>query len=277
MRSLRLTFVVFLAPLLAYPVAFVRSWLVETFLRDSMSVLISGERLQISPVPSLVLAYVLMLFVGIPTIVVLSWRKRFHRRSLEIAGVVIGSLPPGLWMLARLPDLISRDPAMLYSDSLRLLAGSLSGFLVGFVVWHLAGETFESETPVPSSGPTAAAALLTVLYDGRCALCRRARTWLAAQPKYVSMAFVDAGSEEARRRFPSLEAGATLEELTVVGRRGEVYRGAKAWLMCLWALKRYRSAALRLSAPGMQPMARRLVAWVSRNRFRIGAAAGWTR
>ncbi|HEY0555008.1 MAG TPA: DUF393 domain-containing protein [Thermoanaerobaculia bacterium] len=276
MRSLRLTFAVFLAPLLAYPVAFVRTWLVETFLRNSMSTSMSGERLQISPVPSLVLAYVLMLFVGIPTIVILCWRGRFHRRSLEIAGVVIGSLPPGLWMLPRLPDLISRDPVMLYSDSLRLLAGGLSGFLVGFVVWHLAGETFASETPVPAPGASAAA-LLTVLYDGRCALCRRARTWLAKQPKYVSMAFVEAGSEEALRRFPSLEVGATLEELTVVGSRGEVYRGSKAWLMCLWALKRYRSAALRLSAPGMQPVARRLVAWVSRNRFRIGEAAGWTR
>jgi hypothetical protein len=104
-----------------------------------------------------------------------------------------------------------------------------------------------------------------------------ARRWLAKQPKYVSMAFVEAGSEAARQRFPSLEVGDTLEELTVVGRRGEVYRGAKAWIMCLWALKRYRSAALRLSTPEMQPVARRLVAWVSRNRFRIGEAAGWTR
>ena len=276
MRSLRLTLAVFLAPLLAYPVAFVRSWLVETFLRDSMSILMSGERVQISPVPSLVLAYVLMLFVGVPTILYLSWRGRFHRRSLEIAGMVVGSLPPGLWMLPRLSGLFFGDPTTLYGDSLRLLSGALSGFLVGFVVWHLAGETFESESPAPAVA-SPAAALLTVLYDGRCALCRRARTWLAKQPKYVTMAFVDAGSEEARRRFPSLDAGATLEELTVVGSRGEVYRGSKAWVMCLWALRRYRSAALRLAAPGMEPVARRLVAWVSRNRFRIGEAAGWTR
>jgi predicted DCC family thiol-disulfide oxidoreductase YuxK len=276
MRSLRLTLAVFLAPLLAWPVAFGRIWLVETFLRDSMSISMSGERLQISPVPSLVLAYVLMLFVGVPTILFLSWRGRFRRRALEVAGMVIGSLPPGLWLLPRLSDLLSRDPATLYSDSLRLLSGTLSGFLVGFVVWHLAGATFESESPVPAVG-SPAAALLTVLYDGRCALCRRARTWLAKQPKYVSMAFVEAGSEQARRCFPGLDAGLTLEELTVVGSRGEVYRGSKAWVMCLWALRRYRSAALRLAAPGMEPMARRLVAWVSRNRFRIGEAAGWTR
>ncbi len=273
MRSLRLTLAVFLAPLLAYPLAFLRSWLLEALLAGLLPA--SGVRPLVSPELTLIVAYGVMFFAGIPTLVVLSWKGLFHRRSLKIAGFLLGSLPPVLWILPSLPDLISSDASVLYDDVLLLLAAGLTGFLVGSMVWHLAGETFESESRAP--GPGSPAALLTVLYDGRCALCRRARAWLAKQPKYVSLAFVEAGSEEARRRFPSLEAGATLEELTVVGRRGEVYRGAKAWIMCLWALKRYRSAALRLAAPGMQPTARRLVAWVSRNRFRIGAAAGWTR
>jgi predicted DCC family thiol-disulfide oxidoreductase YuxK len=265
MRSLRLTFAIFLAPLLAYPVALGRSWLVEKFAMGP----------PVFPPSSLVLAYVLMLFAGIPTLLILGWRKPFRLRSLEIAGTLIGGLPLGLWTLFRLTDLLAGDPKILYGELLCILAGALSGYLAGRVVWHLAGETFESETPVP--GPGSSPARLTVLYDGRCALCRRVRMWLAKQPKYVSMAFVEAGSEEARRRFPSLDSGATLEELTVVGSRGEVYRGSKAWVMCLWALRRYRSAALRLAAPGMEPVARRLVAWVSRNRFRIGEAAGWTR
>ena len=120
-------------------------------------------------------------------------------------------------------------------------------------------------------------AVLTVLYDGRCALCSRARMWLEEQPKYVTMAFVEAGSAEARKRFPDLDHDATLAELTVVGWGGEVYRDAKGWVMCLWALKKYRSAALRLSTPEMMPRARRLIAWVSRQRFQIAEAAGWTR
>lgn len=270
---MRLTLAVFLAPLLAYPVALGRSWLVETFFPDLLAKPLSAGS-PISPVSSLVLAYVLMLFAGIPTLLILGWRKPFRLRSLETAGILIGGLPQGLWALLRLTDLLAADPEILYGELLRILAGSLSGYLAGRVVWHLAGETFDTEPRIP--GPPAVA-ILTVLYDGRCALCRRARTWLAKQPKYVSMAFVEAGSEAARQRFPSLEVGDTLEELTVVGRRGEIYRGAKAWIMCLWALKRYRSAALRLSTPELQPVARRLVAWVSRNRFRIGEAAGWTR
>lgn len=116
-----------------------------------------------------------------------------------------------------------------------------------------------------------AATRLTVLYDPRCAFCRQIRSWLLEQPKYVPMDLVAAGSAEARRRFPGLSAEATLAEVTVVGDDGKVYLGAKAWLMCLWALKRYRGLAMDLSAPELLPLARRAVAWVSRRRFALGA------
>jgi predicted DCC family thiol-disulfide oxidoreductase YuxK len=107
---------------------------------------------------------------------------------------------------------------------------------------------------------------LTVLYDPACALCQRARHWLAAQPQYVRLEFIPAGSDLARRRFPALDHESTLRDLTVIGDGGEVYRGAKAWLMNLWALREYRETALRWSTPDRLPLARRLVAWVSRYR-----------
>lgn len=117
--------------------------------------------------------------------------------------------------------------------------------------------------------------MLTVLYDIRCALCRRARAWLDDQSKYVPLEYVAAGSQEARRRFPGLDHDNTLVDLTVVGMNGEVYHGAKAWIMCLWALKKYRGTALRLATPELMPSARRIIAWVSRNRFRIGTEPAW--
>jgi predicted DCC family thiol-disulfide oxidoreductase YuxK len=107
---------------------------------------------------------------------------------------------------------------------------------------------------------------LTVLYDSDCGLCRRVRDWLEAQPKYVEMEFVAAGSMTARRRFPRLDPEKTLREVTVVGDGGEVYQGAKAWLICLWALRRYRLLALDWSTPERMELAKRFVAWVSRNR-----------
>ena len=112
---------------------------------------------------------------------------------------------------------------------------------------------------------------LTVLYDARCNLCSHLRAWLEAQPAYVQLAFVAAGSPEARRRFPTLDHAATTSELTVIGDDGAVYIEAKAFLMCLWALRDYRAWSLRLSAPEMLPLARRVVLWVAQNRFRLGS------
>ena len=112
---------------------------------------------------------------------------------------------------------------------------------------------------------------LTVLYDARCQLCRRIRSWLEQQPAYVRLEFVAAGSDEARRRFPNLDQGAALEELTVVSDTGDVYAGAQGWLMCLWALRDYRAWALRLSTPALMPQARRVITWASQNRWRFGA------
>ena len=109
--------------------------------------------------------------------------------------------------------------------------------------------------------------MLTVLYDSRCQLCRKARSWLEDQPKYVPLEFVAAGSDEAWRLFPGLDRSSTLEELTVISETGDVYRGAKAWVMCLWALREYRETALRLATPEAMPVAKRMIAWVSRNRL----------
>ena len=112
---------------------------------------------------------------------------------------------------------------------------------------------------------------LTVLYDARCNLCSHLRAWLEAQPAYVQLAFVPAGSPEAQRRFPALDHAATTSELTVIGDDGAVYIEAKAFLMCLWALRDYRAWSLRLSSPDMLPLARRVVLWVAQNRFRFGS------
>jgi predicted DCC family thiol-disulfide oxidoreductase YuxK len=111
---------------------------------------------------------------------------------------------------------------------------------------------------------------LTVLYDARCDPCSNIRIWMESQPAYVQLLFVAAGSEEAQRRFPLLDHAATLTELTVVSDAGDVYAGAQGWLMCLWALRAYRGWALQLGSPALMPTARRLITWISRNRWKFG-------
>ncbi|GAA4903923.1 thiol-disulfide oxidoreductase DCC family protein [Streptomyces coeruleoprunus] len=100
---------------------------------------------------------------------------------------------------------------------------------------------------------------LTVLYDAQCPLCVHLRHWLLRQRALVPLDLVPAGSHEARRRFPGLDHAATLEEITVVGDRGQVYRSTAAWIVCLWALAEYRPKAHWLATPAGSPFARAAV------------------
>ena len=115
---------------------------------------------------------------------------------------------------------------------------------------------------------------LTVLYDAECGFCVRCRWWLVHQPKFVEMDFCPAGSAEAQRRFPELSAPGAVEELLVVDDEGGVYRGAQAWLMCLWALVEFREYAEWLSQPALLPLARGAFAMVSSSRKKISEWLG---
>ncbi|MYY11978.1 DUF393 domain-containing protein [Streptomyces sp. SID4919] len=107
---------------------------------------------------------------------------------------------------------------------------------------------------------------MTVLYDAGCPLCGFLRDWLARQPQLVRLDFVPAGSPEARRRFPRLNHASTLVDITVVADGGQVYRGANAWVVCLWALAEYRPMAHRLSTPQGAKLAKGAVVAASKYR-----------
>ncbi|MEW2130392.1 DCC1-like thiol-disulfide oxidoreductase family protein [Streptomyces sp. NPDC005435] len=109
---------------------------------------------------------------------------------------------------------------------------------------------------------------LTVLYDAECALCRHVRDWLAGQPKLVPVRLVAAASAEARERFPGLDPADTLEQVTVVGDAGQVYRGARAWIVVLWALREHRPLAHKLSTPTGMRFARGAVLAAAKYRVR---------
>lgn len=109
---------------------------------------------------------------------------------------------------------------------------------------------------------------LTVLYDATCGFCIACRHWLEVQqPKLLSLDFVASRSPQAAQRFPDLVAMGG-DDLVVVSDEGGVYRGARAFIMCLYALEDYREWSLRLASPGLLPVARRFFGLVSRNRRR---------
>ena len=89
---------------------------------------------------------------------------------------------------------------------------------------------------------------LYVLYDARCALCRHLKAWLVGEPAWWPITTLAAGSRQLHEQFPSLvETG----ELTVVASDGRYWRGDHAWLIVLFALKRYRAWARRLAHPAV--------------------------
>jgi len=113
---------------------------------------------------------------------------------------------------------------------------------------------------------------LTVLYDELCPLCVRCRSWMLEQPSYLPLDFLPCGSEKAKERYGAVPwLGA---ELVVVSDEGDVWVGAAAFLMCLWALTGWREWSYRLSGPTLAPLAERFFHGISSRRRALGALFG---
>jgi predicted DCC family thiol-disulfide oxidoreductase YuxK len=116
---------------------------------------------------------------------------------------------------------------------------------------------------------------LTVLHDAECSLCGFLCDWLRRQSQLVPLEFVPAGSAQAQARYPGLDHRATLDEITVVGDAGQVYQGAAAWIVTLWALREHRPLSHRLSTPAGAKVARAAVLAAAKWRQGQEQATGW--
>ncbi|MBK8090956.1 MAG: DUF393 domain-containing protein [Verrucomicrobiaceae bacterium] len=112
---------------------------------------------------------------------------------------------------------------------------------------------------------------LTIFYDARCGLCSSVRRWLMSQPAYVQIDFLPYDSPEASVRCPPIRQLHADREIIVMADTGELWQGAGAWVMCLWALRDFREWSQRFAAPVMQALARKIVHLVSSNRLTLSA------
>jgi predicted DCC family thiol-disulfide oxidoreductase YuxK len=110
---------------------------------------------------------------------------------------------------------------------------------------------------------------LTVLYDATCALCVRCRDFLAASASYVPLELLAAQSAAARERYGAVPWLG--EELVVVSDEGDVWAGPAAFLVCLWALRDYRTWSFRLGGSTLAPLAERFFVAISSNRRKLAA------
>ena len=115
---------------------------------------------------------------------------------------------------------------------------------------------------------------LYVLYDERCAICKRLKDWLLVQRSWIGLSMIPAGSARAKAMFPGLEQVAGANDLVVISDAGEVYLNNHAWLMCLYALADYRDWARRLANPLLLPLARQAFESLSKNRKAISQWLG---
>lgn len=107
---------------------------------------------------------------------------------------------------------------------------------------------------------------LTILYDADCALCQQCRAFLAREPAYIALEFLPLQTPDLATRFPGFADLHPEREIIVIADTGEVWQGGAAWITCLYALRNYREWSYRLATPTLLPLAKRLVAAISRNR-----------
>jgi predicted DCC family thiol-disulfide oxidoreductase YuxK len=110
---------------------------------------------------------------------------------------------------------------------------------------------------------------LTVLYDAACALCVRCRDFLESSASFVPFELLACQSDEARERYGAVPWLG--EELVVASDEGDVWVGAAAFLVCLWALREHREWSYRLSGPALAPLAERFFVALSSQRSRVAS------
>jgi predicted DCC family thiol-disulfide oxidoreductase YuxK len=115
----------------------------------------------------------------------------------------------------------------------------------------------------------ATATKLTVLYDERCAFCRRCRDWLLGQRCLVQVEILPSGSRDATERYGLIPGFGV--DLVAIDDRGRAWVGPAAFVACLWATARYRPWAFRLARPAFAPHTERFFRFVSTRRDRFGA------
>lgn len=127
--------------------------------------------------------------------------------------------------------------------------------------------------PLPGYGLEAASAnepapgvltQLTVVYDEECELCRRCRHWLSQQPTYLPLSFLAAGSPDGERLYSGLPWYRS--ELMIVANTGHAWVGTAAFIVSLWATRRYRPMSYRLRGRAFAPLAESFFHALSSNR-----------
>jgi predicted DCC family thiol-disulfide oxidoreductase YuxK len=120
-----------------------------------------------------------------------------------------------------------------------------------------------------------ALATATLIYDAECSMCRASALWLMRRAlSGGALEILPCRSSVRRERFPQVAEEACLTAMQLVLPDGRILSGADAVPELLRRIRGWGWVAGVFALPGIRPVARRLYAWIARNRMRISCAVG---
>lgn len=120
-----------------------------------------------------------------------------------------------------------------------------------------------------------ALATATLIYDAECSMCRASALWLMRRAlSGGALEILPCRSSVRRERFPQVAEEVCLTAMQLVLPDGRTLSGADAVPELLRRIRGWGWVAGVFALPGIRPVARRLYAWIARNRMRISCAVG---
>lgn len=114
-----------------------------------------------------------------------------------------------------------------------------------------------------------------LIYDGECSMCRASALWLmrrAIAGGATQFEILPCRSPARRERFPEVSEASCMAAMQLVLPGGRVLSGADAVPEILERIPRWRWVRRVFDLPGVRPLARRVYAWIARNRMRLSCA-----
>ena len=96
---------------------------------------------------------------------------------------------------------------------------------------------------------------IEVFYDGRCGMCCSFHEWINKQPRANRIEFIPYQSPMAEKVFPGIGTLDPAREMIVRTNRGVIFRGAEAWVLCLYSCANHQATARKLASPGLLSIA----------------------
>ena len=110
---------------------------------------------------------------------------------------------------------------------------------------------------------------IEVFYDGRCGMCCSFHEWINRQPRAYQIDFIPYQSPNAESIFPGIGTLDPAREMIVRTCENEIYRGAEAWVLCLYSCANHQTAAKKLATPRLLSVAIRACRVLAANRHSL--------